>query len=55
MAPTVRFYDKLNEMLAKVGFEAFVAAFCRPCYAAGPGHDGAAEGRGGAVGGLAWC
>ena len=32
-APTTRFFDKLNTLLAHMGLDAYVETLCRPFYA----------------------
>ena len=43
-APTTPFFDKLNELLARMGFDACVETLCRPFYAARMGRPSLAPG-----------
>ena len=43
-APTAPFFDKLNELLAHMGFDAYVEQLCRPCYAERMGRPSLAPG-----------
>ncbi|MCY4597684.1 MAG: transposase [Bryobacterales bacterium] len=43
-APTAPFFDKLNELLAQMGFDAYVEQLCRPFYAERMGRPSLAPG-----------
>ena len=43
-APTTPFFDKLNELLAQMGFDAYVEKLCRPFYAERMGRPSLAPG-----------